>query len=157
MRFSLETVLAYPAEVVWREVLRPATLQYVGRPFIEFVPVEKSGFPERWAEGDCQVRMYLLGVIPMGAQRIGISLDESNAAEGEYRLRDNGDSALISKWDHRITVRALDKTRTRYRDEIEIRAGALTPFVWLFGRIFFAHRQRRWKTLVAMMNETTGQ
>jgi hypothetical protein len=149
MRFSLEIILNCPVEAVWRAVLRPATFQFIGRPFVKFKPVDKSGFPERWAEGDYWVRMKLFGVMPLGKQRIGISLDESKAGEGEYRLSDDGGSALISKWDHRITVRPLDATRTRYRDEVEIRAGLLTPLVWLFARMFFAHRQRRWQKLVA--------
>jgi ligand-binding SRPBCC domain-containing protein len=157
MRFSLEVILDRPAEVVWDAVLRPATFQFVARPFVEFVPVEKSGFPDRWIAGDYRVRMDLFGLIPMGKQRIGISLDDSKAGEGEYRLRDDGGSALISKWDHRITVRALDETRTCYRDEVEIRAGLLTPCVWLFARMFFAHRQRRWKTFVAMNGPTGGE
>ena len=30
-----------------------------------------------------------------------------------------------------------------------IEAGILTPFVWLFARQFYAHRQRRWAALAA--------
>lgn len=155
MRFSREIILDRPAEVVWGAVLRPATFQFVGRPVVEFKPVDTGGFPDRWVAGDYRARMYLFGVIPMGKQRIGISLDDSKAGEGEYRLRDDGGSALVSTWDHRITVRALDGTRTCYRDEVEVRAGLLTFCVWLFARLFFTHRQRRWKRLMAL-NEPTG-
>lgn len=33
-------------------------------------------------------------------------------------------------------------------DEIEIKAGWLTIFIWLFVQLFYHHRQRRWKILL---------
>jgi hypothetical protein len=59
------------------------------------------------------------------------------------RLRDNGHSALIKTWDHRITIASDDQGGTLYRDEVEVRAGLLTPFIWVFAQIFYRHRQRR--------------
>lgn len=35
-----------------------------------------------------------------------------------------------------------------YRDRVEVRAGPLTPFEWLFAHHLYWHRQRRWKELV---------
>jgi hypothetical protein len=35
------------------------------------------------------------------------------------------------------------------RDTVEVRAGVLTPFIWLFAQLFYRHRQRRWRALVA--------
>lgn len=63
-------------------------------------------------------------------------------------LGDNGYSPLISKWDHLITAQEVNGG-TLYRDSVTIKAGVLTPFVWLFARLFYAHRQRRWATLAA--------
>ncbi len=63
------------------------------------------------------------------------------------RLRDDGYSALISKWDHWITVAPDKDGGTRYSDEVEVSAGALTPFIWAFAQIFYWHRQRRWRGL----------
>jgi len=41
---------------------------------------------------------------------------------------------------------------------VTIKAGVLTPFVWLFARLFYAHRQRRWATLAAKgFNSGTSQ
>jgi hypothetical protein len=36
-----------------------------------------------------------------------------------------------------------------YRDRVEVRAGVLTPFIWVFAQIFYRHRQRRWRRLAA--------
>lgn len=65
-----------------------------------------------------------------------------------FMLGDNGYSPLISKWDHLITAQEVNGG-TLYRDSVTIKAGILTPFVWLFARLFYAHRQRRWATLAA--------
>ncbi|MBE7004664.1 MAG: hypothetical protein E7425_10385 [Ruminococcaceae bacterium] len=35
----------------------------------------------------------------------------------------------------------------RYTDRVEIRAGWITPFIWLWANAFYAHRQRKWITL----------
>ena len=38
--------------------------------------------------------------------------------------------------------------RTRYTDQVEIRAGWKTPFVWLWANAFYAHRQKKWIRLL---------
>lgn len=57
------------------------------------------------------------------------------------------DSAMIPTWDHIITIAAVG-SGTLYRDRVTIRAGLLTPAVWLFALLFYHHRQRRWRQLV---------
>ena len=37
---------------------------------------------------------------------------------------------------------------TLYADEIEIRAGLLTVFVWLFAHGFYRYRQMRWQRVI---------
>jgi hypothetical protein len=56
---------------------------------------------------------------------------------------------VVRRWDHLIRVEPADGGRTRYSDTIEVEAGALTPLVWLFAKLFYRHRQRRWRTIVA--------
>lgn len=34
------------------------------------------------------------------------------------------------------------------RFPVEIRAGVLTPLVWLFAQVFFRYRQMRWRSLL---------
>jgi len=55
---------------------------------------------------------------------------------------------LIKKWDHRITIDPSG-TGTLYRDHVIIEAGVFTFFIWAFAQIFYRHRQRRWRQLVA--------
>jgi hypothetical protein len=93
------------------------------------------------------VRLKLFGVLPIGRQAIVISYPQTENAQ-TFMLRDNGYSPLINKWDHLITAQEVNGG-TLYRDSVTIKAGILTPFVWLFARLFYAHRQRRWATLAA--------
>ncbi|MEM6585274.1 MAG: hypothetical protein AAF692_05925 [Pseudomonadota bacterium] len=36
---------------------------------------------------------------------------------------------------------------TRYTDRVTIKAGALTSVIAAFARLFYAHRQERWRAL----------
>jgi hypothetical protein len=131
------------------EAESPRLLRYVSRPLVCFVAIDPPAFPERWEERNYRVGLRILGWIPFGSQVIGISRGDFSDNESGFRaqLRDNGHSAIVSKWDHWITVESAPEG-CRYTDRIEIEAGALTPLVWAFAWVFYRHRQRRWQRLV---------
>lgn len=104
-------------------------------------------FPERWEEREYRVRVRQFGFLPVGWQVIGIERPESGGAA--RTLRDNGRGTLARRWDHHITVELTSDGQTLYTDRVEIEAGLLTLAVWSFARAFYAHRQRRWRRLVA--------
>jgi len=134
-------------KTVWAEVQTPGLLQHIAWPLVHFIPIDNAAF-ERFQSGRrYQVKLRLFGMIPFGTQWIVTSLHEADASEWPKRLRDNGHSALIAKWDHWITVAPDPNGGTRYSDEVEVSAGALTPFIWAFAQIFYWHRQRRWRGL----------
>lgn len=136
-----------PPERAWRELQRPALLRWVAAPLLRFRPLEPPAFPERWLAGEHLVRLELFGLVPLGRQVIGIEILDARGPV--YRLRDNGRGRLARTWDHLITLEPLPGGRTRYRDRVVVEAGILTPFVWLFAQLFYRHRQRRWRALVA--------
>lgn len=141
----LETYLNAPADRVWEAVNTPRLLAYAAWPILRFAPVTPKSFPDRWADGAYVVRLWFLGILPIGKQVVDVSRP---VAEGPTRfIRDNGRSAIISRWDHLISI-TQDGAGTRYVDQIQIDAGFLTPFVAAFAQWFYAHRQRRWRKLV---------
>lgn len=147
MRITLSTKLNVPAERAWTAVRQPALLDFVAYPIQVFEPVDPPFLPKTWAEGRYLVRPRMFGVLPMGTQWIVIStLDQGPS---RYRLRDNGHGTLVRRWDHVITIEPIDAQRCHYTDEVEVRAGLLTPFVAAFAHIFYRHRQSRWRELVA--------
>jgi len=121
-------------------VKSPSLLQRVAHPLVRFTPADQAAWPTEWLTGAFRVRLYLLGWLPMGIQTIDISFLEQTDVLA--RMRDNGHSALIARWDHRITLEAVGSA-TRYTDEVIVEAGWRTAFVWLFAQLFFWHRQRQ--------------
>jgi hypothetical protein len=125
----------------------PETLAAIAWPVIRFHFPESDG-PVKWTEGDVvEPRLYIFGVIPLGTQAIVPSLLVSDRDPWPKVLRDNGHSWLVDTWDHWIHVEPDAAGGTRYRDEVEVRAGMITPLIWIFARLFYAHRQRRWRKL----------
>ena len=136
-------------EEAWRHVRTSALLDHVAAPLIVFRPSDGRPFPKLWTEGEHRAWMWLGGVLPIGWQVIGIEFPENEP--GRYRLRDNGYGPLIRRWDHWIVVESDGNEAggggTLYRDTVHIDAGLLTPLVAGFARLFYGHRQRRWRAL----------
>ena len=133
----------------FEEVQTPRLMQHIASPLVRFMPIEPKSLPDRWEEREYLVSVCLFGFLPMGRQWVNISArDRSNEIGRFYvELRDNGRGALMSKWDHLITIQASGQGCS-YTDRVEVKAGILTPFVWLFAWFFYRHRQRRWQRLV---------
>jgi hypothetical protein len=150
MRLEISTVLGCPPERVWQELRQPRVFRYVCAPLVTFRPLEPAVLPEQWAEGNYLVRMYVFGFMPLGKQWIRFSFPAPDTTPGRrrYQLHDNGSGGLCKKWDHWLSAEETANGKTRYTDRIDIEAGLLTPLVWLFARILFGWRQRRWGRLV---------
>ena len=145
MGFTLSSRLQAPAEDVWHHLQSPGLMQHVAAPLLEFRALPGSPLPDPWMEGDFQVSLRLFGVLPLGRQTVGIRLLE--AADWPRRVLDDGHSPLIRSWKHWIELNPAGPGETDYADRIGISAGLLTPFIWLFARLLFAHRQRRLRLL----------
>ncbi|MHA7820677.1 MAG: hypothetical protein ACX930_13600 [Erythrobacter sp.] len=142
------TIDASPDEVT-RHVMTPRLLDHVASPMIEFGYPPSFDRNADWPLGEHHVTMRLFGVLPIGWQAIGIEIPESPDPDVTL-LRDNGHSPLIKRWDHWISIRPHPSGRgTLYTDRVHIEAGLLTLFVTAYARLFYAHRQKRWRALAA--------
>lgn len=143
---ELETFLPAETAIVWDHILQPRLLSFVAKGMLTFKPIDPEIFPERWSVGQYRVQKYLVGLLPIGWQDIGIEfLPDQGRIQ---RIRDNGRGWLIGTWDHIIEVEPADGG-TRYVDRVKIEAGLLTPLVVVFARRFYVHRHRRWQKLIA--------
>jgi hypothetical protein len=147
VRVKLSTILDVSADRAWAEVQTSRLLDYVAWPLQAFEPLDPPALPDVWEEGRYRVRLRMFGLIPIGSQWIVISVPSRGPER--YQVRDNGHGSIVSRWDHLITIEPISASRCRYTDEVEVEAGLLTPFVWAFARVFYSHRQRRWRRLVA--------
>jgi ligand-binding SRPBCC domain-containing protein len=142
MLVRVSTRLAVPPDVAWDTVKRTDTLRYVTRGLLGFRP--DGEIPERLGEGETyRMRLLFFGVLPAWHHEIHVArLDD---ASHEIRTEERG--GPVRHWRHRITVDAEGWGATRYMDEIQIAAGPLTPFVWLYAQFFYRYRQWRWRRL----------
>lgn len=152
MKISRSTHIGLKPETVWAEVQTARLLQHIAWPLVHFVPVGEAAF-DRFRPGErYEVKLRLLGIIPFGTQWIVTSQHEAAGTEWPKRLRDDGYSHLITRWDHWITVAPDRSGGTHYTDEVEVSAGLLTPLIWSFAQIFYWHRQRRWRELAKSLS-----
>jgi hypothetical protein len=145
MHIHVESVLPASVGCVWAALQRTETLQHVAAPVLRFRAVEPDGLPSHWSEGvEANLRLYLFGFVPLGGHTIRLPVVDPD--RGEIRSQESGRVAPV--WNHTIRVSAVSDQATRYTDEVEIRAGVLTVFIWLFAHFFYRHRQRRWRKLL---------
>ena len=138
------TLLEAPAEAVWAAVKTPAAFRTVTRRLLA-MPVIR-GRHDQWRSGETVVGwVFLFGFLPFSRHHLHIErIDEST-----FTLSSHEFGGLIKTWNHDIEVTPIDATTCRYRDQIEIDAGPLTPVIALYAQWFYRMRQRRWRTLAS--------
>lgn len=143
MKLKVSTELPAPADRVWDLAKLSGTLVYVSRGMLGFAGAER--LPMEWEKGmEVETRLLFFGVVPGWRHRLTfVEVDDERR-----RLATREGGGIVRRWDHVISVAPLDGKRCRYADDVEIEAGLLTPFVWLFANLFYRHRQRRWRSLL---------
>ena len=143
MKVDVSTLLNCSAAKAWNEVQKSSLLLHVIWPLARVVPTG-TPFPERWSEGlTIQFKSFIFGVIPIGLRTLHFEkIDHNN-----YEIQSREHDPLIARWDHLVSIKPLDDSRSTYRDTIDIDAGSLTLVVWAWANLFYRHRQRRWRAL----------
>ncbi len=134
----------FPAsrDMVFEKLQKIETLQTIAKPYASFEPL--GAVETAWSVGSTSVyRFRLFCVIPFGTHTIHIVRFD---AEGVSSREGN---KHVPVWNHDIRMFPLDDKHTEYTDQVEIRAGWKTLFVWLWAKAFYAHRQRKWIKLLA--------
>lgn len=139
----VEKTSVFPSEreAVFDHLQEFQTLQYIAAPYASFEPVGDADAV--WREGSTSsYKFRLFGLIPFGTHTIHIvrfDHDGVSSREGNEH---------VPVWNHDITLVPLDEKNTRYTDHVEIHAGWKTLFVWIWANAFYAHRQRKWISLL---------
>ena len=139
------TVFPASKEIVFSRLQQLETLQYIARPYAAFEPVGEVS--NVWTVGSSSsYRFRLFGFIPFGTHTIRIiRFDPEGVSSREGNEH-------VPMWNHDINLEAADSNHTKYTDRVEIKAGWKTFFVWLWANAFYAHRQRKWITLLKADN-----
>ena len=141
MMADISTVLDCSAAKAWAEVQKTSVFLHVIRPLMR---LRSTGdpLPERWSEGlTVACRLLAFGFVPLGVHTVFIERIDQDS----YQIQTREHDAVVARWDHLISIKPLDDSRSIYRDTIDIDAGRLTPAVWAWTNLFYRHRQRRWR------------
>lgn len=139
---------------LWKEIVKPMSLEFVSAPVLKFIPSENGMLDESWkVNRDYHLKLYLFGLIPLGNHRI--RLVKVDKHRNLIMSREKG--LFAREWNHTITFHQVGDRKVHYTDKIEIKAGVLTPVIYVFAQLFYRHRQRRWKILLRKSEFSTNR
>mgnify|MGYP006961701803 FL=1 len=146
MKAHISTIIHTNENQMWEALQKLSSLVYVTSPFLVFKSLDGGELPDKW-ELEKEYAFYISAfhIMPLGKHYIVVKIIDAEKKE----ILSNEHGTLTKEWNHQILIKRIDENTIRYTDAIEIKAGELTLFVWLFAHIFYRHRQRRWKKLIA--------
>lgn len=145
MKATITTYFDCSEDELWEKIKEPWSLQYVAAPILSFRPKNDVNLSGDWeVDKPYPLKLYLFSIIPLGTHTIKlVRIDkESKTIQSQEK------GLLASVWNHDIQFVEIELGKVRYTDRIEIKAGLLTLFIWLFAHFFYRHRQRRWRVLL---------
>jgi hypothetical protein len=146
VRATISTLMRADVDRMWTELVKTESLVRVSAPILSFAPQDGKPLPTTWEVGGTYpVKLSAFRFLPLGRHVIEIEVLDAQARE--IFTREHG--VLARTWNHRIRLGAQSGPTFEYTDQIDIRAGLLTPLIWLFAQLFYRHRQHRWKVLLA--------
>ena len=118
------------------------TLAYIAKPYATFKNID--GQTELvWEVGKSfSFDFKMFGIISLGVHIINVkefNIDNIYTNEG---------NPFCPIWNHRIILKEIAERKTEYTDEVEIEAGWKTPFIYLWAKAFYSHRQKKWIKLL---------
>lgn len=143
---KIRTTSLFPAsgDIVWELLQKSSTLFFITKNWITFG--DREHFPERWHNHT----VIYTTVRPFAQSSnkpykiIFITIDNNKLI---MKTRESG--AGIKTWNHTMRVQSVSIDRCYYIDEVEAKAGILTPLLWLYIKLYYKHRHKRWMELLA--------
>lgn len=145
MLATISCLIQTDENLFWKELQKPSSLFRVASPILKFVQSEDCPTLDSWElNTNYKFKLFLFTIIPFGEHVIRLV----EMSKEEKRIVTNEHGSLTRVWNHTIVLEPYNDSLIRYTDIIEIEAGLLTAFVWLFSHIFYRHRQRKWKKFI---------
>ncbi|PIE77096.1 MAG: hypothetical protein CSA13_01205 [Clostridiales bacterium] len=120
-----------------------AILSEIAYPYITFKPLDGNE-DLQWEVGQSfSFKAKLLGFIPFSIHKINVlEFDEKT------RIYTHEQNTYVPVWNHEIVLREMGERETEYTDRVEIYAGWKTIFIYIWANMFYAHRQRKWISIL---------
>ena len=135
----------FPAsrDIVFSKLQELKTLQYIAAPYATFTPTDSNN--PVWTVGSTtSYRFRLFGIIPFGTHVIHIERFDRDMVISKEQ------NEHVPVWNHTIYLKEKGN-QTEYTDKVDIDAGWKTPFIYLWAKAFYAHRQKKWIKLLKSM------
>lgn len=151
MKMTVKKTYVFPGSQrnIFAILQRFDTLAYIAKPYATFKSID--GQVELvWKVGrSFSFDFKMFGFIPLGVHVINVR---------EFNLDNiytNESNPFCPIWNHRIILKEIIDDKTEYTDEVEIGAGWKTPFVYLWAKAFYSHRQKKWIKLLNKLSENS--
>ncbi|MCG8667957.1 MAG: hypothetical protein MI867_00965 [Pseudomonadales bacterium] len=130
------------AETAWDNVQLRKTMFYICDGLLSF---KSHNLPERFVDGsEAHCKLWFFNKVPAWTHYWRIS-----SIDADRMILDSEEyGGLVKRWHHIIEIEPLSDNQCVYTDYIDIKAGLATPLIWLWAKVFYRYRQRRWKKLI---------
>lgn len=144
MKISTRATLSCSIDSAWEALHNPAIFRAVSAPFTVFADQPGNPLPRRFRpDTDYTVSVRAGGVVPLGNQTIHLVDDVADWTSRVVTDTGHGTSGalgLLRDWHHRMSLVARPDGGTDFSDTLSVRAGLLTPLLWLALRVMWSWR-----------------
>lgn len=143
MKARITTQLPASQTRVWKLLKKSSTLVFVTEKWVTFKSV--NPFPEEWEVGVPIITEVLMFGRPPGSP-YAFTFEQIDPRR--YRMRTRESGGLVKEWIHTMYTEAVSDDCCRYTDVVEVDAGLLTPMLWLYVKLYYRYRHKRWLELL---------
>jgi len=145
---TIQTYFKTAADTAWETLKKKDTFLFITHGFLGFIG--SKNWPEEFYEGqEIDTRFVFFHIFPAWKHYLRVVKLDNHRKE----LYSNEKGGPIKIWNHLIKIEPETDQSCKYTDQIEIKAGLLTPFVWGYAHVFYRYRQHRWKRLIQKLSE----
>jgi len=147
IKIIISSTLNNSAEKIWNKLLNIETLIEIYKPMATF----KSNLNEKEMKWEINkeyiFKLFIYGFIPFGDHKIILKkLDKENKI-----ILSNEHNKIVKIWNHLIFMENVGENEIKYTDEVEIYAGIFTLFTAIWAKLFYKHRQKKWKRISILL------
>lgn len=147
MKISTRATLHCSIDSAWEALHNPEIFKAVSAPFTVFKDNPDSPLPKHFApDTDYSVSVRAGGIVPLGDQTIHLVDEVTDWAQRSVTDTGRGTSGalgVLRDWNHRMSLVARPDGGTDFYDTLRVRAGVLTPLLWLGLRVMWSWRALR--------------
>ena len=162
MKISTRATLDCSIDSAWEALHTPEVFRAVSAPFTVFRTPPGGELPQRFEPGvDYGVDVWASGILPLGRQTIHLTDQVTDWTSRTVTDTGHGDSGALGQlraWNHQMRLTARPDGRTDFHDTLSVRAGAITPLLWLAMRVMWSWRAMRLRQVTRQLDpEATRQ